>query len=276
MSLKIKKIFGKEKGIIIGAIHFPPLLGYADFPGFDVALENALDDLKAFEAGGADAVIIENNYDIPHRARVGPEVVASLAYLGGKIKASTRLPVGISVLWNDYKTALSVARVLGLDFIRVPVFVDTVETSYGIMEGDPADVIHFRKSIGAENVALFTDIHVKHSKIISKHTVAESARLAMDRGSDALIVTGKWTGDAPDVADLKAMREVASDFPIFCGSGADKDNVKVLFTLADGAIVSTSVKSGKNDDTEINLRPYSERIDEEKVLQFVKNSKLLK
>ena len=111
---KLKKIFKKDKNIIIGAIHFPPLLGYADFPGFKIALDNALKDLKAFEKGGADAVIIENNYDIPHKAFVDPSVVASLTYLGEKIKQATKLPTGISVLWNDYCTALSIAKTLGL------------------------------------------------------------------------------------------------------------------------------------------------------------------
>lgn len=67
MNRKFNKIFKKKKKVIIGAVHFPPLLGYPGFPGFDVALKNAIFDLKAFEKGGVDGIIFENNYDIPHK-----------------------------------------------------------------------------------------------------------------------------------------------------------------------------------------------------------------
>ncbi|MCG2809135.1 MAG: phosphorybosylanthranilate isomerase, partial [Candidatus Portnoybacteria bacterium] len=130
---KLKKIFKKDKNIIIGAIHFPPLLGYVDFPGLKIALNNALKDLTAFEKGGVDGIIFENNYDIPHKIFADSSVVASMTYLGEQIKKAIKLPLGISVLWNDYYTALSIAKILNLQFIRIPVFVDNVKTDYGII-----------------------------------------------------------------------------------------------------------------------------------------------
>ena len=250
---------------MIGAVHFPPLLGYPDFPGFDIALKNALVDLKAFEQGGADAVIFENNYDLPHEILVNPSIVASMTFLGEKLRNATKLPLGVSVLWNDYRAALSIAKVLGLQFIRIPVFVDEVKTDYGTVMGEPKKVIAFRRSIGAEQVALFTDIHVKHAKLLSRHTIAASARLAVKAGSDALIVTGKWTGDAPDLRDLKSVRDSIGTFPIFCGSGVDEKNAPDLFEYANGAIVSTALKSGAQKNGEVNVKPYDARIDARKV-----------
>lgn len=268
----IKKIFKKAKNIVIGAIHFPPLLGYQDFPGFDSALKNALKDLKVFEGGGVDGIIFENNYDIPHKEFVGPEIMASMLFLGAKIKKATKLPLGVSVLWNDYKTALSIAKVLKLQFIRVPVFVDKVETNYGIIEGNAKKIIDFRKLIKAENVALFTDIHVKHAKIISSHSIVESARLAIESGSDGLIITGKWTGDAPDISDLKDVNGAVSNFPIICGSGVDKENIRNLFQYANGAIVSTSLKEGAAKRGEVNVKGYEQRINKKKkVIELIKN-----
>lgn len=269
MSSKLKDIFGKERNIIIGAIHFPPLVGYPDFPGLDVALENALFDLKAFEDGGVDAVIVENNYDIPHKTFVDPEVADALSYLSLKIKNSTNLPVGISVLWNDYKTALTISKKNNLKFIRVPVFVDKVETNYGIMDPKADEVIEFRKSIDAEGVAIFADIHVKHSKILSEYSIVESAKMAIGKSADALIITGRWTGEAPDLKEIKEVREFVGDFPILCGSGIDSRNVNVLFDIADGAIVSTSVKDGDGDMKQVNIKPYNNRINKEKVRDLV-------
>lgn len=265
---KLREIFKKEKNILIGAIHFPPLLGYPNFPGFDVALKNALKDLEAFENGGVDGIIFENNYDIPHKEFVDSSVIASMAYLGGKIKASTKLPVGISVLWNDYKTALSIAKILKLQFIRIPVFVDEVKTDYGIIRGEAKKIIEFRKSIGAENVALFTDIHVKHAKLLSRFDIATSAKLAIKNGSDAIIITGKWTGQSPDSKELKKVRKAIGNFPILAGSGVNKDNVLDIFQYVDGAIVSTSLKKG-NATRETNVKSYEQRIDKDKTKNLV-------
>lgn len=264
----IQNIFHKRQHIVIGAIHFPPLLGFSEFPGFDVARENALKDLKAFEKGGVDAIIFENNYDIPHTEFVGPEIITSMLTLGEEIKRATSLPVGISVLWNDYKTALSISKILNLQFIRIPVFVDTVKTSYGTIEGNAKQVVRFRKQIKAEGVALFTDIHVKHAELLSKHTITESAEIAIENGSDGLIVTGKWTGDAPDIGEIKLVRDAISDFPIICGSGVDNTNIHNLFQYANGAIVSTSLKEGATKEAEVNVKGYEQRIDETKVKEL--------
>jgi len=266
---KLKKIFKKNKNIIIGAIHFPPLLGYSGFPGFKIALRNALKDLNAFEKGGVDGIIFENNYDIPHKEFVDSAIVASMAYLGEKIKKATKLPVGVSVLWNDYYTALSLAKVLDLQFIRIPVFVDKVKTNYGIIEGKAKKIIKYKKLLKAKNIALFTDIHVKHAKLLSKNDIITSAKLAIKNHSDAIIITGKWTGQSPDLDELKLLRNSIGSFPILIGSGIDKNNINSLFQYANGAIVSTSLKQGINKKKEVNVKFYNQRINKRRVEKLV-------
>ena len=270
MTNSLKIIFGKDKNIIIGAIHFPPLFGYPEFPGFDVCLKNALEDLKAFEDGGVDGIIIENNYDTPHKVFVEKETIDLMIKLGKEIKSRTTLPLGVSVLWNDYKVALTIAKEIGGQFIRVPVFVDNVKTSYGDIFAEPEEILEYRKKIEAENIKLFTDIHVKHADLLDKKTIEESAQEAISSGSDALIITGKWTGDAPNMEELERLRSGNVDFPILVGSGVAQNNVKSLFKYADGAIVSTSLKEGINDNKEINVKSWKQRVDKEKVKEFIR------
>lgn len=268
MNNTFEATFNKKADIIIGALHFPPLPGYPDYPGFDIALKNALEDLKNFEEGGVDAIFIENNYDIPHTEHITLEAKNAMIELGNAIKEKTALPLGVSVLWNDYASAFEIARAIGGKFIRVPVFVDDVKTNYGIMNAQANNVTLFQKEHGMEDIQIYADIHVKHAEILSALTIEESARLAIEKGADALIVTGKWTGDAPQVDDLKKVREAVGEFPILCGSGVDAINVKTLFAYANGAIVSTSVKEGKNGD-HINVKEYEARISGEKVKELV-------
>jgi membrane complex biogenesis BtpA family protein len=267
-----KKYFNKKRPILIGSLHFPPLLGFSDFPGLEVCKKRALEDLAAFENGGVDAIIFENNYDVPHLEFVGPETVACMAVLGKAIMDKTKIPVGVDVLWNDYRAGFSLAKTLGLKFIRVPVFVDDVKTSYGFIKGRAKEISIYRKKIGAGAIAVFADIHVKHSKIVSRHTLVESAKLAIKAGADALIVTGRWTGEMPDLEELKSVRRAVGNFPILAGSGVSVENAKKIFRFADGAIISTSLKKGNRTGGEVNLKKWTQKIDVNKVKKMVKAS----
>jgi membrane complex biogenesis BtpA family protein len=259
------------KNYMIGSVHLPALLGYEEFPGLEVAYNNALSDIKAFEEGGFDAVIIENNYDLPHVEFVPKSVVASMAILIDRLKKETNLDVGISVLWNDHETALSISKLLDLDFIRIPVFVDTVKTDYGVISGNPEEITEFRKKMGAGGVKIFTDIHVKHAELVSEYSFVESARLAEEAGSDGLIITGKWTGDPPLEKDFVELKEAGIKIPLIVGSGMNKDNVKGLMGVASGAIVSTSLKQDSAEVHDVNVKGYEVRIEKKKVKEMIEN-----
>ena len=260
-------IFKKRK-VVIGAIHFPPLFGYSEFPGLKIALNNALKDLNAFEKGGIDGVIIENNYDIPHKIIVELQTVDAMVFLGNKIKEKTKLPIGVNVLWNDFKASLFIAKTIGARFIRVPVFVDKIKTDCGVITGNPKEVPRYQKEIKAENIALFTDIQVKHAKLLNKRPIEKAAMEAIKFGSDSLIISGKWTGQAPYLKELKAVRKTVEEFPILVGSGADKKNINELLKYADGVIVSTFLKEGKVKKGEVNVKTWKQRIDRKKVKKF--------
>jgi len=275
--MKFEKIFTTNRPII-GALHFCPLIGCPDFLGIDFILKKALADLEVFEQGGVDSVIIENNYDLPHKIKVGHETVAMMTYLSLELAKRTSLPLGIDVLWNDYEAALSIAKVTGLKFVRIPVFVDDVQTDFGNIFGEANKVIAYRRKIQAEDIALFTDIQVKHAKMLdTKKPIKESAIQAISAGSDGLIVTGKWTGDAPSTEDLVETRKTAGKFPIIVGSGANQQNLSLLLQSADGVIVSTSLKAGKylTPEENRNLKGFQEVVDVIKVKEFVGQFRML-
>lgn len=264
-----QSVFKKKRNILIGAVHFPPLLGYPNTPGLEVAAKTSQQDACAFERGGMDGVIIENNYDIPHTEFVGPVTVASMAILGACIRGSVRRPLGVNVLWNDYRASFSLASALELAFIRIPVFVDRVRTPCGIIAGDPSAVARYRKHVHAEKIAVLADIHVKHAKILSRYSLVQSARLAYRKGADAIVVTGQWTGEAPDVSTVRDLRKkLGPARNIIIGSGVDVHNVKDLMRYVNGAIVSTSLKVGKIGTDSTNVKHWSQRVSLQKVRQL--------
>lgn len=225
-------------------IALPPLLGYPEFLGMDAVIERALGDLDTLERGGVDGVLVENDYDRPHQVIVAPEIVASFTRVAREVAQHATVPVGLEVLLNDWRSSIAIAKVIGARFVRLDFFVDRVRIAAGVIEPEPDAIIAYRKQIQAEHVALFTDIQVKHSELLEQgKTLTTSAQQAIAHGADAILVSGKWTGESPRLDDLRETREAAREFPVLVSSGTTPENVRDLFLYADGAIVGTSLKN---------------------------------
>jgi len=144
--------------------------------------------------------------------------------------------------------SLALAKVAGASFIRTDYFVDRMSRDEygGQMYINPDELISYRKKIGAEDVLLLTDIQVKFAKLLEKDKPIElSAKQAVKAGSDAVIVTGDFTGLKPSLVDLKKVKLAVGNFPVLVGSGFAVDNALDLLTYADGAIVGTTLNENK-------------------------------
>ncbi len=274
---KLNEILGTAKPLL-GMIHFPPLIGHKDFPGFDYIATKMLSEAKILEDSGYDAIIIENNYDTPHTEKITPMSAAMFGALAKILENKINIPFGVDILWNDFETSLSVCASSKAKFFRVPAFVDSVKTDYGVMEARADAISELRKRLNLENIGLFADIQVKHSEMLDKNkSLSTSVKEAKEKSADAVIVTGKWTGDAPKIEDLKEVKTAVGDFPILIGSGSTIENLKLLSMYADGVIVGTFIKDGENQDKEkeINLKPFEATISKEKASDFAKEFKSL-
>jgi len=230
---------------IIGMIHFPPLIGYEGFTSVEKIKRRILKEVSILNSSGVHAIMVENNYDIPHKIFINPESTAMLSILTDVVVKNTKLPVGIDVLWNDYKSAFGICAATGASFIRIPAFVDDVRTKYGNVYHVADDAIAYRNRLHLEHVAIIADIQVKHSEMLDKKKpLSLSVRQAIKKGADGIIITGKWTGNAPLKEHLEIAKENAGSLPILVGSGSTKENLKDLFTYANGIIVGTAIMSG--------------------------------
>ena len=238
---------------IIAMIHLPPLIGYKGYPGFEFIKKKTLEEVKILSSSGVHSIMVENNYDIPHKEFVDPEVAVMTAVLTQLVVDHTMLPVGINVLWNDYRSALGICATTGARFMRIPAFVDDVRTVYGDMKQRAEETVAYQKKLGLSKVAIFADVQVKHSEMIDKNKpLSLSVKQAYEKGAQAIIVTGRWTGDAPKLDDLEVARKTAGRRPILIGSGSTPKNLEALFKFTDGVIVGTSIMTkGKVDKSKL-------------------------
>lgn len=230
-----------QPSTIIGVIHLPPLPGYPNSDGIEHAIRHAVADLRALEEGGADGVLVENEYDRPHRITADRETIAAMTRITrAVVQESESVLVGCEILLNDPKASLAVAQMAGAAFIRTDYFVDRMtRPEYGEFEIDPADLTDYRRSIGAENILILADIQVKYATMIEPRPLQESARLAELAGADALVVTGDATGKAPTIDHLSAT--ASAGIPTLVGSGLQPGNARSLLAKCDGAIVGSSL-----------------------------------
>ncbi|HVH42391.1 MAG TPA: BtpA/SgcQ family protein [Labilithrix sp.] len=235
-------------GAFIAAVHLPPSLSLDGFPGRRTALEWIERDVGAALSGGADAVLLENENDKPHTLVVSDAQVAWLTEVSGFVRRMTEAPVGLNVQRIDWEANLAIAAAAGLDFIRLDVFVDRVRMQGEEVVLRPEEVLAYRAAVHGEAVRIFADVHVKHADLLSKQSIAESARAAAASGADVVIVTGERTGAPPSISDLIAAREGAPLIAI--GSGTDAENARSLRAHADIAIVGTSLKEGPRVSSE--------------------------
>jgi membrane complex biogenesis BtpA family protein len=243
---KSKKLFSSRKPVI-AMIHLGALPGTPAARASLAAIERqALAEAKTYRDCGVDGVMLENMHDTPYlRAKVGPEIVATMAIIARAVKSATGLPTGVQVLAGANLEALAVAHAAGLDFIRVEGFAFAHVADEGIIESSAGELLRYRKQISAERVQVWADVKKKHSAhaLTADVSLAETAAAVEFMRGDAVIVTGSATGHAPlpdDVAEAKR----GTRLPVLLGSGITAENLTEFYDAADGFIVGSHFKAG--------------------------------
>jgi membrane complex biogenesis BtpA family protein len=229
---------------IIGVVHLLPLPTSAQWGGsLRAVLDRAEQEAAALAAGGVNGIIVENFFDAPFvKDQVDPAVVSAMTMAVQRIKNLVTLPIGVNVLRNDARSALAIASITDVQFIRVNVLTGVMATDQGLIEGKANEVLRYRRELGSE-VKIFADVLVKHARPLGTPNLTTAVQDTIERGlADAVILSGWATGSPPSLEDLELARAAANGTPVLIGSGADWENVAQLMQAADGVIVSSSLK----------------------------------
>lgn len=247
-------------------LHLPALPGAPRFAGdVKVLREHVLRDADALASGGVHGLMLENYGDLPfYPDRVPAQVVAHMTALAAEVRSRfPQLPLGINVLRNDGRSALSVAHAAGASFIRVNVLCGARVADQGILQGIAHDLLRERAMLRAgDSIRIFADVDVKHSAPLAPRPLEDEVADTLHRGlADALIVSGSGTGRATDPGQVTAARAAAGGkAPVFVGSGITARSLPEYLPHADGFIVGSAFKAGNNPAQPVDVSKVRELI----------------
>jgi membrane complex biogenesis BtpA family protein len=239
------KEFLKENPII-GMVHLLPLPGAPKYGGsIEEIRERAMSDAAALVNGGIKSIIIENFNDDPYTEDINAFSFAVMTMIANEIKNTFDCKLGINIHFNDVEKEFALAYAIDADFVRVEVFIDNRVGIKGIITAKCRKVVKMKNRYNIR-AKIMADIDVKHTTALVKESIDELAYRAIDEGADAIILTGTKTGENPEIAEVKRIREIVGDFPIVVGSGINSKTAKEYLQYADGAIVGSSIKIDGN------------------------------
>ncbi|MDO5690620.1 MAG: BtpA/SgcQ family protein [Tissierellia bacterium] len=241
--MDIKKIFGRDEKIVIGMVHCLPLPGTMGYRGsVEDIIVQAVNDAKTLEAAGCTGIIVENMGDSPFGISMDEPQAAVLSIVADHVKRTVSIPIGIDAAMNDYRNNFAIAKAVGATFVRIPVFVDTVEFYGGVIKPVAREAIAYRSALACEDVAILADIQVKHTHmLLSEVSIEDSAKNAQDCGADAVIVTGRYIGTETPMDIIRRAKKVIK-LPLIVASGVKPENIKEQLNIANGAIIGSSLK----------------------------------
>lgn len=229
---------------VIGMVQLDALASGSQYRGggFAAVLDAALGEARTLAENGVDALMVQNLGDIPVALEVTREQVAWMTRITADIRTTFDVPVGLNMLENDAAAMMAVASASGADFVRVKIYVGAMMTPFGLETAKAHDAIKARHALGADGVSIFADVHDRTGTPIASGGFIEDVEFAVRLGyADGLVLTGK---SYPETLDL--VRTAKGKYPlvpVLVGGGVTKENFREVASLADGAIVSTSLKN---------------------------------
>ena len=250
------ELFETEKPIL-GMVHLWPLPGSPGYAGhgMEPILQQARRDAALLLEGGVDGLIVENMWDLPYYvgSDVQLEAVTAQAVAARAIAEMADVPVGVNVIHNGWEAELAIAVAAGLDFMRICILTGARLWDTGDLNaGCAADLLRRRKELGAEHLKLFADVDKKHSVPFPGLDLETHIEWTEFYRADALIVSGRMTGDAPPLDKVRRAKEAATR-PILMGSGTTAENIADFLQYADGAIVGSSLKADGVAENPVDL-----------------------
>jgi uncharacterized protein len=234
----IKNNLFSNKPLVISALHLPPLYARNDYS--IARLEDyVLKNIEVFVKGGIPAVILQDETMSDSTAR--PETIAVMSALGSLIRHEFPvLDLGIIIEAHDAIAPIAIAHACDASFVRIKVFVGAMLKSSGIKNGCGINAVDYRNKLGSENIQILSDVHDRTGYPMIDVPIDKASKWAVNTGADGIILTGMDYDQS--LTYIKNVRESGVNRPILMGGSVTEENVREVLSIADGVIVSSSLK----------------------------------
>lgn len=243
MKKRFKEVFGVEKPVI-AMCHLQPLPGDPDYDaekGVDWIVESALEDLKALQDGGVDAVMFSNERSMPWMTKAEPITSTTMARVIGELRPRIKVPFGVNVIW-DPMASIDLAVATGALFVR-EVFTGAYASDFGLWSPNCGEIIRHQYAVRGEKVFLLYNITPEASAYLGNRSLSDIAKSTVFNGRpDGLCVSGMTAGMETPENDLRIVKTAVPDVPVLTNTGVRLENVEQQLAIADGAIIGTAFK----------------------------------
>lgn len=231
-----------QKGFAIGMVHLPPVSesragGYGTIQRLT---RLAREDAHVLQESGFDGILIQNGKDVLPKEGCDPFTVALISAICAEIRQSITIPLGISILKNDVQTALSIAKVTDMQFVRCKVYAGACISGEGMIEACAGEALRCRSQLAAEDVELWSETFDLSSRPVVEMPFEEHLKWCKKMKADSFTVCGHTHEQT--LAYCKAAKKIAGDQKVIIGGGVRPDNIGPALTVCDGMIVGSAVE----------------------------------
>lgn len=208
------------------------VVSYVNQTGDSSLVDEAFRDIEASLEGGADAVILINEWSKLH------ELESTLLQVR---KRFPQIPLGVNYLGDEsepygYKDSFRLSREYNLKVVWTDFSgVDQIHEK-------PDISLHEIASVRDQNAFYCSGVHMKYSTLRNpQKTIEQSAQQAMG-WVDGVIVTGPQTGVPVSPEVVRRARSVLGEYPLGVASGVSPQNVSLIKNDVQFLLVASSLQ----------------------------------
>lgn len=238
-----------KKKLIFGSIQLPSFLGKSSQEINEIA-DFALKNALLFEEGGFDGVFIQDTTI----GNTSLDTIANLSSITRHVSDNANITIGTQMEADDAKVILAIAKASMLGMVRIKNYVGAMLKSNGIVNGQGTEAYRYKIENKIET-KVFADIFNLTGVPLGNLSLEKACKMALQVGADGLIICGNTYEET--ILLLSKVKELFPDKIVLCGGNATIKNVKSILKIADGVIVSSSLKT--NNGWDINkMRAFKE------------------
>jgi uncharacterized protein len=240
----LSDVFGTEK-VAVGVVHFLALPSdplYDEVGGMEKVYQSALNDVRALQNGGIDALLFSNEFSFPYEKNVSKEVVAAMATLIGRLSSELKVPYGANVI-SDTEASIALNAAIGGCLMR-GTFAGCFSGNMGLVNQEPGQHLRHRHVLGLDNKLKMIHYITPESsyEVAGRPTmsIARSAKFA--NLPDGFGIVGEQAGKSIDMDLMKQCRAEMPDMVLFATTGVNINTIEQIFEYADAAFIATHFK----------------------------------